>query len=95
MVGVSSHLSLRTKHKIRGFATSNGSLLQKIQMFCLLLFSLTAELPNHVQTHVDAACAQILCLIIHAQSVHNRTQILCLGIILLFLKKKNWATGRQ
>jgi hypothetical protein len=26
-------------------------------------------------------------LFIHAQSVHNRTQILCLGIIHLFLKK--------
>ncbi len=33
--------------------------------------------------------------LLHTQSVHNTTQLLCLGIIHLFLKTMHWAKGRQ
>jgi hypothetical protein len=33
--------------------------------------------------------------LLHTQSVHNMTQILCLGIIHLFLKTMHRAKGRQ
>jgi len=56
--------------------------------YCPLLFSLTAQLPNQDvsvdgQTHLGAAQTQkkMLGLLMHAQSVNNKTQILCLGII--------------
>jgi hypothetical protein len=30
-----------------------------------------------------------------AKTVHNKTQIFCLGIIFFFLKTMDWAKGRQ
>jgi hypothetical protein len=41
-----------------------------------------------------AARIQILCLIVHTESVHKRTQILCLGIIHLFVENMDWAKGQ-
>jgi hypothetical protein len=69
---------------------------------------MAAQLPNQDvssddQIHLGATRTQILCLIIHtlwtcfthAPSLYNRTQNLGLGIIYHFLKKMNWAKGRQ
>jgi hypothetical protein len=46
----------------------------------VFFFPLTARLPNQdVSGHLDAAQTQILSLILHAQSMHNRTQIFVSG----------------
>jgi hypothetical protein len=46
----------------------------------VFFFPLTARLPNQdVSGHLDAAQTQILSLILHAQSMHNRTQICVWG----------------
>jgi hypothetical protein len=42
-----------------------------------------------------AARIQIWCLIVHTESVHKSTQILCLGIIHLSLKNMDYAKGKQ
>jgi hypothetical protein len=47
---------------------------------CRFLFPLTARLPNRdVSGHLAAVQTQILSLILHAQSMHNRTQIFVSG----------------
>jgi hypothetical protein len=46
----------------------------------VFFFPLTARWPNQdVSGHLDAAQTQILSLILHAQSMHNRTQIFVSG----------------
>jgi hypothetical protein len=52
---------------------------------CLLVMT------RHILMRLDT----ILCLILHAEGMHNKTQNLCLGIIHLFLKNMDQVKGRQ
>ncbi len=63
----------------------------------VFFFPLTARLPNQdVSGHLGAAHTQILSLILHAQSMHNRTQNFVSGgsIHLFEILEKMYGSGQ-
>jgi hypothetical protein len=51
--------------------------------------------PRCVWSHKLLPWYKFCVLIVHTESVHKRTQILCLGIIHLLLKNMDWAKDKQ